>query len=434
MLPKSSVAQKVKSTFDRDFQRRIVRLLYLDPNFAVSVADDLSADLFESKVDRFLAGTMIDMKKSGYGISKSGLINEIRKAKKSGKIQPASIEPLMKVVASIDGPLVDRSYIASEVHNFVHHQKVLDALFTSADLLDRNDFKGVLKKMRGAVEYDPSPQNTTGTRLMRDVGSRIARRKAFEKNGIPTGTPLDNYLVHEGLPPKQIGIVMAPAGRGKTATLVHFAKSAVLNKPIQVVHYTLELSEEVIGDRYDAAFSKIQLNELQAREKDVKKAYQALGASIGDCIIIKEFPTRSLTVNGIRSHLKRLESEAFRPGMIIVDYAGLMKCTDKYTERYHELGAIVEELRGLAVELNVPIWTALQANRQSLSKERITIEDLAESFQPAMTADVIVAICQTDKEKQSKKARFFIAKNRNGVADVEFAVRLDTAAVNIRAI
>jgi replicative DNA helicase len=134
---------------------------------------------------------------------------------------------------------------------------------------------------------------------------------------------------------------------------------------------------------------------------------------------IKKYRTNECTIDTIRSYLNRLEMEdGFKPDMIVVDYADLISPRKSYSDKRFELESVYLELRDLADEYKCPVWTASQANRGSLDKKVITIADLAEAFNKANIADLMVALCQTVEEKEDGIMRWHVAKHRNGEANI----------------
>ena len=135
-------------------------------------------------------------------------------------------------------------------------------------------------------------------------------------------------------------------------------------------------------------------------------------------LIVKEYPTRTCTVNTIRSLLTKLKtSNGFTPDLLVLDYPDIMKPTRDYGEKRHELELLYEEVRAMAQEFDMAVWGASQTNRAALSKKVVTIADLAESFGKAAVADFMIALSQTKEEKRNNEVRYYIAKNRNGTSD-----------------
>ena len=195
-----------------------------------------------------------------------------------------------------------------------------------------------------------------------------------------------------------------------------------------MLHYTFELSETNVGLRYDSNLCDMNSNEVQDNKEIVKARYQ--DHDLGR-LIIKEFPTGSASVLTLRNHIEKLSMKGFVPGVIMVDYADVMRSTRSYDSMRHELKLIYEELRNMAMEMNVPIWTASQANRDSANSNIVGLENMSEAYGKAMVADVVISVSIKAVEKATGAARLFVAKNRAGKDGILFPIHIDTGRSKI---
>jgi hypothetical protein len=205
--------------------------------------------------------------------------------------------------------------------------------------------------------------------------------------------------------------------------LINLGASA-LKAGINVLHYTFELSENAIGLRYDSCLCNIDSNTVIDNKDFVLESYKDM--NLGR-LIIKEFPTNSASVYTIRSHIERLSVKGFVPGLIIIDYADIMRSTRQYDSLRHELKLIYEELRGLASEKGIPIWTASQSNKEGSQSDIVDLSNMSEAYGKAHVADIVVGISRKSHEKSSGFGRLYIAKNRAGRDGLVFPVKIDTA-------
>ena len=189
-----------------------------------------------------------------------------------------------------------------------------------------------------------------------DVDDRFAEST---RKTVKTGWNVIDDLMDGGLGPGELGVFVAPAGIGKSWGLVNVAANAV-KKSLNVIHYTLELSAPYVGLRFDSVFTGIAAQNLKYHVDEVKDCVEKLTGKL----VVKYYPTKSATVNTIKAHLDRCQIQGYKPDVIVVDYADLLRGTGK--EIRHELGNIYEDLRGLAGEYEIPVWTASQANRSAL--------------------------------------------------------------------
>jgi len=196
-----------------------------------------------------------------------------------------------------------------------------------------------------------------------------------------------------------------------------------------VVHYTFELTETAVGLRYDSNLCGIPSNEVPDMKDDVLNTYKTM--DLGR-LIIKEYPTGTATVQMIRNHIEKLSLKGFVPSLIVIDYADIMRSSRTFDSLRHELKLVYEELRNLAMELNLPIWTASQANREASGAEVVGLENMSEAYGKAMVADVVVSISRKPSEKADGSGRLFVAKNRAGKDGVLFPIHIDTAQSRIK--
>jgi replicative DNA helicase len=428
-------AKTAKFAYDRPFQIRMLRTLYQDPDYTTSVGINLSPKHFERRAHRWLATKMIDYaNKHGHGIGEDALRLTLARDIKTGLLSKVDRDEAVQLIDRLERPVKDKSFIKEELFRFIKNQTISSAIRASLDHLSTHDFEAIDKEFLKVIEVQEAMTGGLGHFFVRDVKTRTKKRREYEKNGISTGTKIDDYLKPGGLPPKTLGVVVAPTGKGKSHILVHLGKSAIIESNAKVLHVTLELSEEAILDRYDAAFSGIPINNLERKPKTVQRAVTDIGAKYGDCLVVKEFAGATLTVPALRAYVRQLERAAFYPDMIIVDYADEMMPTiaTRDHNQYEEMGVIYRELRKLAFDLNLPIWTASQTNRDALNKETIDVNSISDSFKKMMIADLVICFCQTLDEKKKRIARLFTAKSRLGQDKFDIKIRVDWSRSTIK--
>lgn len=225
----------------------------------------------------------------------------------------------------------------------------------------------------------------------------------------------------------QVGIAHSYYANGVLSHNSHWLTmigANALREGKNVLHYTFELSETAIGIRYDSNLCDMDSSEVMDRKDEVKAFYEEnrLGR-----LFIKEYPTNTASIYTIRSHIERLDLKGFKPDIIVIDYADIMRSTRQFDSLRHELKLVYEELRGLAMELQVPIWTASQSNKEGANSEVIDMTNMSEAYGKAMICDVIVSVSRRPHEKASGWGRLYVAKNRAGRDGLVFPVRMNTA-------
>lgn len=295
------------------------------------------------------------------------------------------------------------------------------AILQAASDWKNNKWDAIQKNIEEALKAG-QPKDT-GHDYFKDVNKRLS--KDFRKP-ISIMEDLDD-LIGGGVSPGEIAVVIAPPGGGKSMALVKFGATALLDGK-NVVYYTLELSEEVVGQRFDACITNIKLNHVWEYPEYIKEQLEGV-AELGGSLRIKEFLEGGVTVNTIKAHLKTLEIEGFVPDVILVDYLGLMKPLGSYAEKRHGLTDIAESLRNIANNYRVPVLTAHQTNRSAIQEERITTAHIGESLGIIATVDLALGIGRPDEMKDENKAMLGIIKNRMGQDGVYKLIDFDTSRV-----
>ncbi len=312
------------------------------------------------------------------------------------------------------------AFVKDKSLDFCKKQAFKDALEQSVELIQTEKFESVLTIMKEAVSV--GMQSSVGHDFFEDVEARFVK---INRCVCPTGiSQLDApTILQGGLGRGEIGVVTANTGVGKSHWLVAMGANAMRNGK-NVLHYTFELTEHAVGLRYDSNLCDINSNEVQDNKEDVLDRYKDM--ELGR-LIIKEYPTGSCSVVTIRNHVEKLALKGFKPSVIIIDYADIMRSTRSYDSLRHELKLIYEELRNLAMDLNIPIWTASQANRESASSEIVGLENMSEAYGKAMVADVVISLSRRAQEKATGLGRLFVAKNRAGKDGILFPIKIDCA-------
>jgi len=310
----------------------------------------------------------------------------------------------------------DLQFVQEKTLDFCRNQVLKSAIMESVSLLENQNYDGIKTVIDNAMKAG------TAVDIGHDYNVGIEERLT-KSTRITIKTPWDitNDIMDGGLGEGELGVVVAPAGVGKTWLLQSIAAGA-LKRGFTVVHYTLELNENYVGLRYDTIFSGISTQNIKFQKEEVKKIIEALEGRM----IIKYYPTRAASVITISAHLKQLELKNIIPDLVIVDYADILKDVSGMREVRHQLGSIYEDLRGMAGEFKVPVWTASQANRSALEEEVIDATKVAEAYSKVMTADFVLSISRQAQDKLSHTARCHIIKNRFGIDGITYPMSMNT--------
>jgi replicative DNA helicase len=241
-----------------------------------------------------------------------------------------------------------------------------------------------------------------------------------KESRIPFDLEYFNKITNGGTPQKTLNIILAGTGVGKSLFMCHHAANC-LNQGKSVLYITCEMAEERIAERIDANLMDITMDDLKALPKEIyEKKMQRIREKTQGRLIIKEYPTASANVNHFRILLEELKlKKRFKPDIIFIDYLNIcasarIKMTASVGS-YSYIKSIAEELRGLAVEYNVPIFSATQTNRTGFTSSDVGLEDTSESFGLPATADFMFAIIAT--EEMDKLGQVLVKQLKNRYND-----------------
>ena len=325
------------------------------------------------------------------------------------------LDTLREVIKYLESEELD--YVKDKALDFHKTQVLKDAILRSAKILEVD---GDVEQIKAIVDdaMKAGAERDVGHDYLQDFEERYSETARVTA---PTPWDLINELMQGGLGQGELGVVVAPAGIGKSWVLSSLGAYAISQK-LNVVHYTLELNESYVGLRYDSIFSGVEGQNLKYHKEEVQEKIFDLDGKL----TIKYYPTKTCTVNTLAAHLKKVTSFGGEVNMVLVDYADIMRDVNKTTEMRHALGNIYEDLRGLAGELQVPIWTASQANRSALDEDVIEATKVAESYAKVMTADFVMSLSRKVEDKIGNTGRFHVIKNRFGPDGLTFPAKINT--------
>jgi hypothetical protein len=413
-------------SYGKKFQEQIFQGLLTDHPWATQMVEVMNPTYFDLKYLSFLT----DRYFKHYNKYKTFptmqlLISIIKEDLHSGPdaiLKDQIIDCLHRIRANPDPG--DLPYVKEKSLDFCRRQAFREALESAVEMVATDKFESVVDLMKKAVSVGMA--NTTGHDFFEDAEARFVK---VNRNPCPTGLDVidGKEILRGGLGRGELGVVVAPTGVGKSHWLTAMGAHA-LKMGKNVVHYTFELTETAVGLRYDSNLCSIPSNDVPDMKEDVLKMYETM--DLGR-LIIKEYPTGTATVQTLRNHIEKLSLKGFIPNLIIIDYADIMRSSRTFDSLRHELKLVYEELRNLAMELNLPVWTASQANREASGAEVVGLENMSEAYGKAMVADVVVSISRKPSEKADGSGRLFIAKNRAGKDGILFPIHIDTSQSRI---
>ena len=314
---------------------------------------------------------------------------------------------------------VDQQWLYDTTEKWCQDRALYNAVMESITIIDgkhttltKNALPDILTKALG-VTFDTN----VGHDYIDDVDKRYEFYHTVEDK-IPFDLDYLNRITKGGLPKKTLNIALAGTGVGKSLFMCHVAGSH-LTQGKNVLYVTMEMSEEKIAERIDANLLNTPIDQLENLSKNMfTEKVHALTKKTCGKLIVKEYPTGAANVNHFRALLNELKLKRdFEPDVIFIDYLNIcssarMKAMGGSINSYTYIKAIAEEIRGLAVEFNVPIVSATQTTRSGFSSSDPGLEDTSESFGLPATADLMFALVSSDELEKMGQIMVKQLKNR----------------------
>jgi replicative DNA helicase len=392
----------------------VLSSLLTHKEFLVNIHDIISEEYFENQAQKWAIKEVLRYYDK-YHTTPSLDILKVELLKIDNEVLQLSIKEQLKLayVTSDD----DLEYVQEEFTNFCKNQQLKKALMSSVDLLKAGDFDGIRFIVDNALKA--GQDKNIGHEYIKDIEERYRENS---RETIPTPWPKINQLLQGGLGNGDFGLIFGNPGGGKSWSLVSLGGHAV-RLGYNVLHYTLELGEEYVGKRYDAFFTKIPVNKIDSHRDQVEELIPQLPGKL----IIKEYPTGRASVSTIESHIAKSTSMGVKPDLVIIDYVDLLSSRKTNRERKDEIDDIYTSTKGLARQLDIPIWSVSQVNRAGANDNVIQGDKAAGSYDKIMITDFCMSLSRKKEDKVNNTGRFHLMKNRYGMDGITFGIEADTS-------
>lgn len=408
------------STINDRLELLIISNLLFDESYCRKVLPFVKKEYFSEESEKIIFQKIFDhISKYDSLPTKESLLISLSNDR---TLQDSVEKSAKEIVTSMISSNVDSNWIIDQTEDWCKDRAIYLALMSSIKIAD--DKKGKLS--RGSipklltdalsVSFDPN----VGHSYLDDKDSRYEFYHKVEEK-LPFDLECMNKITKDGVPRKTLNVILAGTAVGKSLALCHMAANYFMMGK-NVLYITLEMAEARIAERIDANLLNVSLQDLQVISKDMydRKIESIKNKTVGR-MIIKEYPTATATVTHFRALLNELFlKKNFSPDVIFVDYLNIASSSrlsqSNHVNSYTYVKSIAEEFRGLAVEFNVPIWTATQTNRQGYTSSDIGLENTSESFGLPATADFMIALSTT--EELEKMGQILVKQLKNRYNDI----------------
>ena len=354
-------------------------------------------------------------------------------------LNESDYKKVVEVIKTLKPTDVDYNWLVDQTESWCQGRAVYNAIVAGISIIDGKDKKRTADAIPSiltdalAVGFD----NRVGHDYLEEGDARFEYYHKVEEK-IAFDLEFFNKITKGGLPPKTLNIALAGTGVGKSLAMCHFAANC-LSQGKNVLYITLEMAEERIAERIDANLMNISIDDLHELPKQMfdDKIAKIIKKTSGK-LIVKEYPTASAHTAHFRGLIKELAiKKTFKPDIIFVDYLNICASSRfkgaQNVNSYMYIKAVAEELRGLAVETNVPIMSATQTTRSGFTSTDIGLEDTSESFGLPATADFMFALISNEELEELNQIAVKQLKNRYNDPTIakRFVLGIDRAKMKL---
>ena len=406
------------SQYGIGFQIKVLSALLTDKKFLVNINDILSDDYFDNSAHKWIVKETLKYFYKYHSTPTLEVLKTELKKIDNDVLQVSVKEQLREAYQSSED---DLEYVEEEFSNFCKNQQLKKALLNSVDLLKAGDYDSIRGMIDNALKA--GQDKTIGHEYNKDVESRYRENHRLT---VPTPWPILNESLQGGLGGGDFGLIFGNPGGGKSWALVALGGFAV-KIGYNVVHYTLELGEDYVGRRYDAFFTNISVSKITEH----KDAVQTVTYDLPGNLVIKEYSPGQATISTIESHIEKCKTLGFKPDLVIIDYVDLLSSKRRSVDKKQEIDDIYISTKGLAKQLNLPVWSVSQVNRSGAKDNIIEGDKAAGSYDKMMVTDFALSLSRKKEDKVNNTGRFHIMKNRYGGDGMTYMASVDTSTGHI---
>ena len=419
----------------------ILKSLLYNDDFVRRALPYLKTDYFTEHLDKTVFEYVSDfIQKYNVSPTKEALVIELNESTKLNEDQFKQIVSRLNLYEENKHDRPDTEWIVDSTENFCQDKAIYNAVLESIGIIDgqkeTSKDKGAIPAILSdalAVCFDPN----IGHDYIEDSDDRYDSYHKVEQR-IPFDLEYFNKITSGGLPNKTLNVAMAGTGVGKSLFMCHQAASC-LSQGFNVLYITLEMAEEKIAERIDANLMNVTLDDLKQLPKDMyQRKIEKIRKVTNGKLIVKEYPTAAANTNHFRNLLSELKlKRQFVPQIIFIDYLNI--CSSARLKQganvnsYTFIKSIAEELRGLAVECNLPIVSATQTTRSGYTNTDVGLEDTSESFGLPATADMMFALISSEELEELNQILVKQLKNRynDPTSSKRFVIGIDRAKMKL---
>jgi len=415
------------------FQQSLLKTIIEDRKFATSIIDVIDSKYFDGPYFKYLMENIKELYASygsvpTYDTLHQKILHENNET--TSKINVDTLEAIK------EKELEDSSYVKRVSLNFCRQQVLKRALKESEEIMINGDFEEydkiegkIQKALQVGVVHDE----------VEDIGDNVRESLQDDyRKPYPTGIPGIDELLKGGIAKGEMAILLAPTGIGKTTWLTMMANAAYVDGA-NVLHIFFEDNIKDVRRKHITMWTDIAPDNLPEHKDEVCEFVQNRVDNTPNFLKLAKYPSGDLSINEIKNKIRKMTSEGLKIDLLVLDYVDCISSEGTMTgDEWKGEGAIMRSLEGMTDEFDIAIWTATQGNRDSISSEVVTTDQMGGSIKKAQIGHVVMSIGKTLEQKENKLATLTLLKSRIGPDGIVFSncefdneyLRVDTATQN----
>lgn len=409
------------------FQLQLLNQMVLDKDFSHSIIDVIENNYFENKYFKIIV-QMIREYYSKYNHTPSfETLEQITKSELQQEIASKVVLDTIKKIK--DAPIDGVDFVQEKALKFCKQQELQKVMGKAQKIIDGGEFENydALEEMvRGALQVGEKDTS------MLDVFSNLDQVLDDDyRHPIPMGIPGIDRLMKGGLAKGEIGVILAPTGVGKSTVLTKIANHA-FNLGFNVLQIFFEDNPKVIQRKHFTLWTKIHPDELSEKRDEVIAKVKEVEETMSNELILKKLPSDTVTMLQIKNQIRKMIADGTKIDMVLLDYIDCVVPDKNLGDEWKSEGSVMRAFEAMCHELNLVGWTATQGNRNSISSEVVTTDQMGGSIKKAQVGHVIITVAKTLQQKEMKLATIAITKSRIGDDGVVFEnCKFDNAMIEI---
>jgi replicative DNA helicase len=406
------------SLYGLSFQFKVINQLLTNKEFILNIRDTIEPEYFDNQSMQWIVQQSLKyFDKYHTNPTLEALQIEVKKLE-NDVLKTAVVEHLRESFKVENNDIV---YVREEFTNFCKNQQLKKALMVSVGLLENGMYDDIRSIIDSALKS--GMDKNIGHEYLKDVESRY---RPDAREIIPTPWNDINKLLMGGIGGGDLGLIFGSPGGGKSWMMVAIAGHAV-QMGYNVVYYTLELSEVYVGKRFDAFFTNEPVNTIHLHRKKVENVINQLPGKL----VVKEFSMGKASAQTLESHIQKLKDTDQSPDLVIIDYIDLLRSPKRSNDRKDEIDDIYMNIKAMARDMNIPIWSVSQVNRSGAQDDIIQGDKAAGSYDKIMISDFCMSLSRKKEDKVNGTGRLHVMKNRYGMDGLTYNAKVDTTTGHI---